>query len=112
VAVGTHNTIDGTEVMVMRWLPDLVPESIEESALVPIGIYPVPAMDRVTVVGVPATDATFELLDMGGRLVARLIPEGVGNRTMRLPVDLQSGMYALRVRSSEGVRTGGLVVQY
>jgi uncharacterized delta-60 repeat protein len=108
VAVGTHGTLDGPEVMVMRWLPDLVPVSVEESATTAIAAYPSPCTDRLTVVGAPL-NAIAELTDMEGRSVAQLTREG--DRSFALPSEVRNGLFVLRLRSGNEVRMGRVVVQ-
>ncbi len=108
VAVGTHGTLDGPEVMVMRWLPELVPVSVPEAATTSVTVYPSPCTDRLTVMGAQM-GAIAELVDMEGRSVAQLTREG--DRSFALPSDVRNGVYVLRLRSGNAVRVGRVVVQ-
>lgn len=113
VAVGSQITPSGQEVMVMRWLPELVPESIKEERAGTFTVYPVPSADAITIANntpVPR-DARFDLMDASGRIAAELTPERAGNTRFVLPQDVRNGIYALRMTSATGYHTARVIVQ-
>ena len=112
VAVGSYGTIDGPEIMVMRWLAEASTiGQAEADTRETFHVFPVPASD-VLQLDVPAewlTDARLELTDPCGRLVA--VFKNTMARRIELPSSLADGRYVLRLVSPSHVLTAAVMVQ-
>lgn len=106
IAVGSYGSIDGTEVMVMRWLAEASPVGqVGTEAQEIFRVYPVPASD-VLQLDVPTEwliGARCELTDPCGRLVAMFSPASMASRRLELPSSLADGRYVLRLVSASRV---------
>ncbi|MBK9759291.1 MAG: hypothetical protein IPO90_04785 [Flavobacteriales bacterium] len=113
-AVGTYNTIDGTEVMVMRWLAEPSFVGFEERrANSTFSVYPVPCSEVISVEardGFPV-DAQLRLIDMCGRTVLEFPAERNGDQQFMIPSSLPNGTYALCLTSTAVVGNERVVVQ-
>ncbi|MBK9148272.1 MAG: VCBS repeat-containing protein [Flavobacteriales bacterium] len=80
--------------------------SAEEAAVVPFGLYPNPAQDRISLTGV-APNAQIEVLDATGKLVLnRRLQSG----TLMIG-DLEAGAYVARIIEQGRLRTARFVLQ-
>ena len=113
IAVGSYVGVDGTEMMVMRWLAEASPVGQpEEDASRTFRVFPVPASDALQL-DVPAEwsiGARLELTDPCGRLVAVLNTSGGSGQRIDLPVSLADGRYLLRLVSASRVLSAPVVV--
>ena len=111
VAVGSQNTPSGQEVMVMKWLQELVPAGVEEERSVTFRVYPVPCRDVITIADDAALPqgARYQLIDAGGSAVTEL--QHTSGRRLMIPSEVRNGVYALRVIGSTQTLTCRIVVQ-
>lgn len=111
VAVGSQNTPSGQEVMVMKWLENLVPAGVEETRKDAFHVYPVPCRDVITIADDVALEqgAHLQLIDAGGRTVIELTR--TCGRQYLIPAEVRNGVYALRVIGPSQAMTCRIVVQ-
>ncbi len=102
-----------SDMLIMRWLPELSPVGIVDRNLPSFSVYPNPASDQV-LINSPLRDAgsaSFQLLDMLGRPVAQLAPSGRSPMRLHLPSGISDGAYALNMTTTQGTITRMLVVR-
>ncbi len=114
IAVGTYDGIDGTEVMIMRWLAEASQVGVQEfGSTNSFSVYPVPCADELTVVvpeDLPA-DASFRMFDALGRTVVEFRANGAGPHQVELPSQLPEGTYGLGLISSRVSGVQRIIVQ-
>lgn len=113
VAVGSYGTVNGPQIMVMRWLPEASPlGAFGSSAPATLNVYPVPASD-VLQVHVPDdwSAGRAELIDAFGRQVATFPLKGRSLQRIELPASLVDGRYILRLISDARLLSAPVVIQ-
>lgn len=113
IAVGSYTTIDGPEIMVMRWLAEASPVGqVEADARETFRVFPVPTSDALQL-DVPAEwliGARLELTDGYGRLITVFSNAGRSGHRIELPNPLANGRYILRLVSPYRVLSAPVVV--
>ena len=75
---------------------------INDQQTIPVRIYPNPVVDKLTVSFSPnrAESVKLELLSINGKMISNLFQGAgfAGEQSMVFPIDLESGIYLLRIQ--------------
>lgn len=113
VAAGTYEVLGGTEIMIMRWLPNLSPVGVAEVSAPVMSCWPNPADEAINVHvdHVLAAGTRYELHDAQGRLVDSGGLRADGRAIIPLG-HVATGVHTLTIRSGDHRTHRAVIIQH